>query len=57
MVEVKSGIALGTKIVADGTVKVRDDSPVKAVLPGQKDSGKTTENIVPSSSEKGSAGS
>ncbi len=45
------------KIVADGTVKVRDDSPVKAVLPGQKDSGKTTENIVPSSSEKGSAGS
>ena len=57
MVEVKSGIALGTKIVADGTVKVRDDSPVKAVLPGQKNSGKTAESIVPSSSEKGSAGS
>lgn len=36
MVEVRSGIALGDKIVADGTVKVRDDAPVNAVLPGEK---------------------
>lgn len=36
MVEVRSGVKLGSKIVADGTVKVRDDAPVKAVMPGQK---------------------
>lgn len=36
MVEVRSGVALGDKIVADGTVKVRDDAPVNAVLPGTK---------------------
>lgn len=43
MVEVRSGIALGDKIVADGTVKVRDDAPVNAVLPGQKAPEKTAE--------------
>ena len=57
MVEVKSGVALGARIVADGTVKVRDDSPVKAVLPGQKESGKTTGNILTPSADKSSAGS
>ncbi|WP_417618837.1 efflux RND transporter periplasmic adaptor subunit [Parasphingorhabdus sp.] len=57
MVEVKSGVALGARIVADGTVKVRDDSPVKAVLPGQKESGKTTGNILTPSGDKSSAGS
>ncbi|OAO01653.1 efflux RND transporter periplasmic adaptor subunit [Parasphingorhabdus sp.] len=36
MVEIRSEIKLGSKIVADGTVKVRDDAPVKAVIPGQK---------------------
>ncbi len=36
MIEVTSGIAKGTKIVADGTVKVRDDAPVEAVIPGRK---------------------
>lgn len=36
MVEIRDGIELGSKIVADGTVKVRDDAPVKAVVPGQK---------------------
>ncbi|WP_373490165.1 efflux RND transporter periplasmic adaptor subunit [Parasphingorhabdus sp.] len=36
MVEIRSGIQLGSKIVADGTVKVRDDAPVKAVIRGQK---------------------
>lgn len=41
MVEVRSGIALGNKIVADGTVKVRDDAPVNAVLPDEKVDEKT----------------
>ncbi len=41
MVEVRSGVALGNKIVADGTVKVRDDAPVNAVIPGQKPAAKT----------------
>lgn len=36
MVEIRSGVTLGSKIVADGTVKVRDDAPVKAVMPGQR---------------------
>jgi len=36
MVEIRSGIKLGSKIVADGTVKVRDDAPVEAVIPGRK---------------------
>ncbi len=36
MVEVRSGLRLGSKIVADGTVKVRDDAPVDAVIPGQE---------------------
>ncbi|GAB5488805.1 MAG: efflux RND transporter periplasmic adaptor subunit [Parasphingorhabdus sp.] len=35
-VEIRSGLELGSKIVADGTVKVRDDAPVEAVVPGQK---------------------
>lgn len=35
-VEVRNGITLGNKIVADGTVKVRDDAPVNAIIPGQK---------------------
>ncbi|NCN85720.1 MAG: efflux RND transporter periplasmic adaptor subunit [Sphingomonadales bacterium] len=55
MVEVKSGIALGAKIVADGTVKVRDDSPVKAVLPGQKNTKKSADNNLKVSDKKGSA--
>ncbi|QJB68261.1 efflux RND transporter periplasmic adaptor subunit [Parasphingorhabdus halotolerans] len=41
MIEVLSGVALGTKIVADGTVKVRDDAPVKAVLPVGKSPSKS----------------
>lgn len=36
MIEVKSGVAKGTRIVADGTVKVRDDAPINAVVPGQQ---------------------
>ncbi|SIN59685.1 membrane fusion protein, multidrug efflux system [Parasphingorhabdus marina DSM 22363] len=40
LVEVVSGVALGSKIVADGTVKVRDDAPVNALLPGEKRTGK-----------------
>lgn len=40
MVEVTSGVSLGDKIVADGTVKVRDDAPVNAVLPGEKAAGR-----------------
>ncbi|QTD54450.1 efflux RND transporter periplasmic adaptor subunit [Parasphingorhabdus cellanae] len=44
MIEVTNGIALGNKIVADGTVKVRDDAPVNAILPGEKTAGKTNKN-------------
>ncbi|MHB9879611.1 efflux RND transporter periplasmic adaptor subunit [Pacificimonas sp. ICDLI1SI03] len=33
MIEVRDGLALGTPIVADGTVKVRDDAPVDAKMP------------------------
>jgi membrane fusion protein (multidrug efflux system) len=54
MVEVKSGISLGAKIVADGTVKVRDDSPVKAVLPGKKNLEESADNDLKLSDEKGS---
>lgn len=36
MVEVRNGLKLGNKIVVDGTVKVRDDAPVKAKIPTQK---------------------
>ena len=57
MVEVKSGIALGAKIVADGTVKVRDDSPVKAVLPGKKGLQKSSGNTAKPSSDKSTGGS
>ncbi len=57
MVEVKSGISLGAKIVADGTVKVRDDSPVKAVLPGKKSKEVSADNALKKSDEKGSSGS
>ena len=57
LVEVKGGVALGTRIVADGTVKVRDDSPVKALLPGEKDREKTAENAVKAKPGKGSSGS
>ena len=57
MVEVKSGIALGAKIVADGTVKVRDDSPVKAVLPGKKGLQKGSENTAKPNSDKSTGGS
>lgn len=54
MVEIKSGVKLGTKIVADGTVKVRDDAPVNAVLPGQK---KTSANPAKSAGKNAAAGS
>jgi len=57
LVEVKSGVALGTRIVADGTVKVRDDSPVQAVLPGQKDGEKARESAAKPNSGNGSGGS
>ena len=56
LVEVKSGISLGTKIVADGTVKVRDDSPVKAVLPDKKDKKRSADKGAQASDRKGSAG-
>lgn len=46
MVEIRSGLTIGSKIVADGTVKVRDDAPVDAVLPGQKRT-KDNPNIKP----------
>ena len=32
-IEVRSGVELGQRIVADGTVKVRDDAPVQASFP------------------------
>jgi membrane fusion protein, multidrug efflux system len=35
MVEVRSGLSRGDRIVADGTVKVRDDAPVKPIFPGE----------------------
>ena len=36
MIEVLDGVTRGTRIVADGTVKVRDDAPVNAVMPDKK---------------------
>lgn len=51
-VEVRSGVTLGHKIVADGTVKVRDDAPVNAIIPGQK-----TTSTPPESGFSASTGS
>jgi membrane fusion protein (multidrug efflux system) len=34
-VEVRGGLSAGQRIVADGTVKVRDDAPVTASFPGE----------------------
>lgn len=53
MVEIRSGIKLGSKIVADGTVKVRDDAPVKAVIPGPESK---AENSKPQSAENPTGG-
>lgn len=44
LVEVRNGLKLGSKIVVDGTVKVRDDAPVKAKIPGQKSSENSTKS-------------
>ena len=53
----REAAVLGAKIVADGTVKVRDDSPVKAVLPGKKNREESADNALKPSTAKGSAGS